>query len=144
MNTEGGWISISEAARLYGKSRKWVDNQIQDFGITTKKEGNKKLVMLADLIAHRGEPPKRTDSNNDNSQNVAPDIAHQTELLNQEIRFLQQRISDLETDKADWKQERQRLQAIIERQTLALPNPDKHQGVFGRVMGWWQGLARNL
>lgn len=144
MNTDGGWISISEAARLYGKSRKWVDNQIEEYGLTTKKVGNKKLVMLADLIAHRGEPHNSAETRNQKSQILAPDIAHQTELLNQEILFLRERITDLENDKADWKAERQRLQTIIERQTLALPTPEQHRGVFGRVMDWWQGVARNL
>ena len=37
MKTDGGWVSISEAARLYGKSRKWVSNQISTYDIETQK-----------------------------------------------------------------------------------------------------------
>ena len=55
MQTEGGWINISEAARLYGKDRKWVYDQIKQYGLGTKKVGNRRLVQLVDLIAHRGE-----------------------------------------------------------------------------------------
>ena len=56
METDGGWISISEASRLYGKSRKWVSNQISAYGIETQKDGNRTRLRLTDLIAHRGEP----------------------------------------------------------------------------------------
>ena len=152
MNTDGGWISISEAARLYGKSRKWVDNQIEEFGITTKKEGNKKLVQIADLIAHRGEPQNSTDSNtatrNEKSQIVTPSNSEPDALLTQEIQFLRQRIADLEKINDRGNAERERLIGIIERQTLALPKPDEQQatgqqqteqqGVVARFSQWVQ------
>ena len=51
MKTDGGWVSISEAARLYGKSRKWVSNQISAYDIETRKEGNQTRFRLVDLIA---------------------------------------------------------------------------------------------
>ena len=163
MKTDGGWMSISEAARLYGKSRKWVDNQIQQFGITTKKEGNKKLIILADLIAHRGEPPKSADqstaTHDENSQNVTP-TSDPDALVTQQIEFLQQRIAVLEADQkerkereTDWKHERKQLQSIIERQTLALPQPPEpqttehhatgeqtkaHNGIVARFSQWVQ------
>ena len=53
MKTDGGWVSISEAARLYGKSRKWVSNQLSTYDIETQKEGNQTRFRLVDLIAHR-------------------------------------------------------------------------------------------
>ena len=61
---DGGWVSMSEAARLYGKHRKWVYDQCERYGITRKKSDtdNKVLLPLADLIAHRGEPPNMPDN----------------------------------------------------------------------------------
>ena len=143
MKTDGGWVSISEAARLYGKSRKWVSNQISTYDIETQKEGNQTRFRLVDLIAHRGEPQgdgtTPTASPTQKSQKVAPEVAQnltlETELLKQENGFLRRRVEELEVDRADWKTERSRLQGIIERQTLALPTPEG-RGVFSRLLGW--------
>ena len=135
MKTDGGWVSISEAARLYGKSRKWVSNQISAYDIETQKQGNQTRFRLVDLIAHRGEPQgdgtTPTASPTQKSQKVAPE----TELLKQENQFLRERIEELEVDKTDWKAERSRLQGIIERQTLALPPPER-KGVVARFSEW--------
>jgi hypothetical protein len=145
MKTDGGWVSISEAARLYGKSRKWVSNQISTYDIETQKEGNQTRFRLVDLIAHRGEPQgdgtTPTASPTQKSQKVAPEVAQnlnlETELLKQENVFLRRRIEELEVDRADWKTERSKLQSIIERQ-LALPSPER-RGWFARLVDW----ARN-
>ena len=135
MKTDGGWVSISEAARLYGKSRKWVSNQISTYDIETQKEGNQTRFRLVDLIAHRGEPQgdgtTPTASPTQKSQKVAPE----TELFKQENQILRERIEELEVDKTDWKAERSRLQGIIERQTLALPPPER-KGVVARFSEW--------
>ena len=64
METDGGWISISQASRLYGKDRKWVSNQINAYNLETRKRGNQKQLRLTDLIQHRGEP----DGNGTSSQ----------------------------------------------------------------------------
>ena len=141
MKTDGGWVSISEAARLYGKSRKWVSNQISACGIETQKQGNQTRFRLVDLIAHRGEPQgdgtPPTASHTEQSQKVAPEVAQnltlETELLKQENGFLRRRVEELEVDKTDWKTERSKLQGIIERQ-LALPRPER--GLFARLSDW--------
>ena len=142
MKTDGGWVSISEAARLYGKSRKWVSNQIEACGIETQKHGNQTRLRLVDLIAHRGEPQGNgttpTATPTQKSQKVAPEVTLETELLKQENGFLHRRVEDLETDRADWKAERSKLQGIIERQTLALPSPER-RGLVARLVDW----ARN-
>ena len=142
METDGGWISISEASRLYGKSRKWVSNQISAYGIETQKDGNRTRLRLTDLIAHRGEPQGNgttpTATHTQKSQKVAPEVTLETELLKQENGFLRRRVEDLEVDRADWKAERSKLQGIIERQTLALPSPEQ-RGWVARLVGW----ARN-
>ena len=143
MKTDGGWVSISEAARLYGKSRKWVSNQISAYGIETQKDGNRTRLRLTDLIAHRGEPdgngPAPTGTTTKKSQKVAPEVVEnrtlETELLKQENGFLRRRVEELETDRADWKTERSKLQGIIERQTLALPSPER-RSLVARFVQW--------
>ena len=143
MKTDGGWVSISEAARLYGKSRKWVSNQISTYDIETQKEGNQTRFRLVDLIAHRGEPQgdgtTPTASPTQKSQKVAPEVAQnltlETELLKQENQFLRRCIDELEVDREERKHREERLQGIIERQTLALPKPEG-RGVFSRLVGW--------
>ena len=139
MKTDGGWVSISEAARLYGKSRKWVSNQVSTYDIETQKHGNQTRFRLVDLVAQRGEPEgngtRPTESPTEQSQKVAPEVTVETELIKQENGFLRRRVEELEADRADWKAERSRLQGIIERQTLALPSPDR-RGLIARVVQW--------
>ena len=142
MKTDGGWISISDASRLYGKSRKWVSNQISAYGIETQKDGNRTRLRLTDLIAHRGEPQGNgttpTATPTQKSQKVAPEVTLEMELLKQENVFLRRRVEELEADRNDWKAERSKLQGIIERQTLALPSPER-RGLVARLVDW----ARN-
>ena len=139
MKTDGGWVSISEAARLYGKSRKWVSNQVSAYDIETQKHGNQTRFRLVDLVAQRGEPEgngiRPTESPTEQSQKVAPEVTVETELIKQENGFLRRRVEELEADRADWKAERSKLQGIIERQTLALPSPDR-RGLIARVVQW--------
>ena len=150
MQTEGGWINISQAARLYGKDRKWVYDQIEQYGLGSKKVGNRRMVQLTDLIAHRGEPqngaPTPSETHSEHSQKITPDPTPEAELLEQENQFLHQRIDALTADQAErqareaqWESERSRLQGIIERQTYALPNPQS-EGVFSRFIHWVQSL----
>ena len=139
MKTDGGWVSISEAARLYGKSRKWVSNQISTYDIETQKEGNQTRFRLVYLIAHRGEPQgdgtTPTASPTQKSQKVAPEDVVERELLTQENHFLRERIGELEADRQERKIREERLQAIIERQTLALPSPER-KGMVARLSEW--------
>ena len=153
MKTDGGWVSISECARLYGKHRKWIYDQIERYGIETHKDGNRTRLRLVDLIAHRGEPPNGAPGNSathtEHSQKNTPDLTAEltpestpTELLKQENQFLQHRIQELEADRSArqtretrWDEERTRLVGIIDRQTLALPKPEG-RGVFSRLLGW--------
>ena len=146
MKTDGGWINVSECARLYGKDRKWVYDQIKRYEIETRKENNRKILRLVDLIQHRGEPqadaPAHTANHTEKSQKLTPDPTPETELLRQENEFLKDKIGELEADKAErqaretrWEDERARLEGIIERQTLALPSPDQ-RGLIARVVQW--------
>ena len=147
MKTDGGWVSISDCARLYGRHRKWVYDQIKRYEIETRKENNRTCLRLVDLIAHRGEPPTSAPSNNGNhaeeSQEITPLSTGESGLLVQENEFLRGRVAELEADRTErrdrelrWAEERERLERIIERQTIALPPPQEKQGAFARLL-WW-------
>ena len=114
METDGGWISISQASRLYQKDRKWVSNQINAYGLETRKRGNQKQLRLTDLIQHRGEPDgngtARTGTPTEKSQKVAPTPTHETEMLKQENQFLRERIGELEADREEKRRREERLQ----------------------------------
>ena len=152
MKTDGGWVSISECARLYGRHRKWVYDQIKRYGIETHKEGNRTRLRLVDLIQHRGEPqngaPAHNETHTEESQKITPEVTPQShleaELVKQENQFLQKRIEELEADRSErqarearWEEERSRLEGIIERQTYALPSPDQKQGALSRFLHWF-------
>ena len=139
---DGGWHSMAEVARLYGKSWKWVQNQVKQHNISTEKRGNQRVLRLVDFIAQLGEPPTNGTnesevSHNDQSETVTADTQIETALLKQENQFLRRRIEELETDRTDWKAERSKLQGIIERQTYALPAPDQKQGALSRFLHWF-------
>ena len=140
MQTDGGWISVSEAARLYGKSRKWVSNQISAYEIETQKHGNQTRFRLVDLVAQKGEPPGNgtspTATPTEKSQKVAPEITQETELLRQENQFLRERIGELEVDREERRRREERFQGIIDRQALALPPPES-RGLFARLSDWF-------
>ena len=141
--TDGGWQNMADVARLYGRSWKWVQNQVKKHNISTEKRGNQRVLRLVDFIAQMGEPPtsgtnESDGSHNDQSETVTSDSQVEAALLQQENQFLRRRIEALETDRADWKAERSKLQGIIERQTYALPKPQS-EGVFARLVQWVQG-----
>ena len=91
MKTDGGWVSISECARLYGRHRKWVYDQIKRYGIETHKEGNRTRLRLVDLIQHRGEPqngaPAHNETHTEESQKITPEV---TPHLNLEAELVKQ------------------------------------------------------
>ena len=141
--TDGGWQSMADVARLYGKSWKWVQNQVKKHNISTEKRGNQRVLRLVDFITHMGEPPtngknESDGSHNDQSETLTTDEQLGTALLKQENEFLRKLIEELEADKADWKVERSRLQSIIERHTYALPQASD-RGVLARLVQWVQG-----
>ena len=110
------WVNVSECARLYGRSRKWVDNRIKKYNISTEKsaEGNEKRLQIVDFIAQCGEPennstPTGTAQHNGSEQSstvqngekeqvrtpspAGDSTAMETALLKQENAFLKQRIA---------------------------------------------------
>ena len=130
METDGGWISISEASRLYGKDRKWVSNQINAYNLETRKRGNQKQLRLTDLIQHRGEPLGNGTSPNGNptqkSETVSDEVSPKSAELETEIRYLKERVVFLEADIAERKEREAWLRGQV-----ALPAPEN--GTAGRL-----------
>ena len=138
METDGGWISISQASRLYGKDRKWVSNQINAYNLEIRKRGNQKQLRLTDLIQHRGEPPGNGTSPNGNftqkSETVPDAFSHEIPQLETEMRYLRERITFLEADIAERKEREAWLRGQV-----ALPAPER-RGWSAWLRGWWQGV----
>ena len=127
METDGGWISISQASRLYQKDRKWVSNQINAYNLETRKRGNQKQLRLTDLIQHRGEPDGNGTSQNGSptkkSETVPAAVSHEIPQFETEIRYLKERVAFLESDIAERKEREAWLRGQV-----ALPAPDQKQG----------------
>ena len=133
METDGGWISISQASRLYGKDRKWVSNQINAYNLETRKRGNQKQLRLTDLIAHRGEPDGNGTAPNESSaqkSETVPDaVSHEIPQFETEIRYLKDRVAFLESDIAERKEREAWLRGQV-----ALPAPER-RGWLARLLG---------
>ena len=131
--TDGGWISISEASRLYQKDRKWVSNQINAYNLDTRKRGNQKQLRLTDLISHRGEPDGNGTSPNGNptqkSETVSAAVSHEIPQFETEIRYLKERVAFLESDIAERKEREAWLRGQV-----ALPAPER-RGWLARLLG---------
>ena len=134
---QSAWVSISECARLYGRDRKWVYNRVKKYNISTEtaQDSNQRRLQLVDFIAHCGEPANNgtPDGTGQHSETAQDSTATEIALLRQENAFLTKRVTELEVDKDERKVREERLQGIIERQTLALPKP--------RLMGWLRSLG---
>ena len=136
MKTDGGWISISEASRLYQKDRKWVSNQINAYGLETRKVGNQKQFRLTDMIQHRGEPPSNGTSPkgslSEKSETVPDEVSPKNGELETEIRYLKDRVAFLEADIAERKEREAWLRVQV-----ALPAPERN-GWSARLRAWWR------
>ena len=136
METDGGWISISEASRLYQKDRKWVSNQINAYDLETRKVGNQKQLRLTDLIQHRGEPDDNGTSPNGSptkkSETVPAAVSPKPTELEIEIRYLKERVVFLESDIAERKE-----REVWLRGQVALPAPERN-GWSARLRDWWR------
>ena len=132
METDGGWVSISEASRLYQKDRKWVSNQINAYNLEIRKRGNQKQLRLTDLIQHRGEPPGNGTNPTQKSETVPDEVSHEVPQLETEIRYLKERVAFLEADIAERKE-----REVWLRGQVALPTPERN-GWATRLKDWWR------
>lgn len=121
------WVSMTEAHNLYGRPYGWLKAQIERHNLETRSVGRERQVRLQDLIDHEGEPPTHILEDTAASDTPEPEttilesIPVRIARLEQENRFLRERIAALETDKRDGQKRIEWLERIIERQTLALP-----------------------
>lgn len=109
--SDAGKVSISEAARMYGKSRKWVYDQIKKHGIIAEKsiDGNVRCFQLVDLIAHRGEPKNNGSAptgtgNSVEVRTITPESTVSTVVFSEKIKLLEQQAEALHQDKEELKQ----------------------------------------
>ena len=143
----GHLVNVSECARMYARSRKWVDNRLKKHNISTEQPADStyKRFQLVDFIAHCGEPenngttPGAAPPNESEQSSTLNGTLNETSLLRQENQFLTKRIAELEGSLALQHQRETWLQGIIDRQLPALPKP-KGSGVFRRLIGWYQGV----
>ncbi len=130
---EAALVSISESARLYGKSRKWVYDQIQKYGISTHKspDENERRFQLVDLIAHKGEPksigtPVTVKGDTVEVRTLTPEVTPTvTALLKQENEFLRKENQRLEGDIEERREREEQLRKQVDR--LLLPKPEEAQ-----------------
>ena len=108
---EAGKVSISEAARMYDKSRKWVYDQLKKHNISTEKEkdGNERTFPLVDLIAYKGEPKNNgtaptEERNTAEVRTFTPAGTHGTPFFTEKINLLEEQIEALREDKEELKQ----------------------------------------
>jgi len=150
---EAGKVSISEAARMYDKSRKWVYDQLKKHNISTEKEkdGNERTFPLVDLIAHKGEPKNNGTAPTEECNTVevrtsTPIGTYGTPFFPEKINLLEEQIEALREDKEELKQrlkeergearrreedlreERGRLLGIVEKQAYLLEDKRKTSG----------------
>ena len=135
------WVNISQCARMYGRSRKWVDNRIKKHNISTEKsaDSTEKRFQLVDFIAQCGEPENNgtTAPHNGSEQGSTPNGTPDLELLRQENQHLHRRIAELEAFLAQLQAQLAWMQGIIDKQMTALPKPND-RGVVQQVIRWMQ------
>ena len=136
------WVNISQCARMYGRSRKWVDNRIKKHNISTEKaaDSTEKRFQLVDFIAQCGEPDNNgtaigTAPHNGSEQGSTPHGTPEIAVLRREIEHLLRVIEELRADRDLQRHRETWLQGIIDRQLPALRKPDD-RGVIQRFFDW--------
>ena len=141
MNSDSGWINVTDTALLYGRNRSWVRRRIKRFNIATRRHKRDRLLRIEDFIRHVGEPPTpqmtedskpetditedskpQTDTADDSQpeadmkepSDTATTIQQQNKLLKQENGFLRDRITDMNADRTERQRREERLVAQLE------------------------------
>ncbi len=138
MATSAGTVSISQAARMYEKSRKSIYRILERHSISKNKgQKGETLIQIVDLIAHLGEPVNDgtldTVGNGNTRERAGTPISTPFNIafLRQENEFLMKENQRLEDDIRERKSREEKLEAektelreIIKNQTLLLPKPE--------------------
>jgi len=138
MATSAGTVSISQAARMYEKSRKSIYRILERHSISKNKgQKGETLIQIVDLIAHLGEPVNDgtldTAGNGNTRERAGTPISTPFNIafLRQENEFLMKENQRLEDDIRERKSREEKLEAektelrkIIQSQTALLPKPE--------------------
>jgi len=125
------WYTVREAAEILGVSTSTVKRRIKQGVLEARREGNRYLINRSSL-----EQLTAQMSGHDRSvsaQTGQLDLALELERLREQNRMLQQRVRELEADKAYLQERIVALEKLIETLTpQALPKPSLRE----RVKTW--------
>ncbi|RLE29879.1 hypothetical protein DRJ54_03820 [Candidatus Acetothermia bacterium] len=125
------WYTVREAAEILGVSTSTVKRRIKQGVLEARREGNRYLINRSSL-----EQLTAQMSGHDRSvsaQTGQLDLALELERLREQNRMLQQRVRELEADKAYLQERIVALEKLIETLTpKALPKPPLRE----RVKTW--------
>jgi len=116
------WCTVKEAAQILGVSVSTVKRRIKQGVLEAKKEGKYYLINRSSLERLSAQLSGPDRSLSDQSEQIK--ILIELERLRERNRILQERVRELEKDKAFLQEEIIRLQNLIETLTpKALPKP---------------------
>ena len=122
-------VSVSEAARMTGQSRTHLYRAIKSGAMSTLKNelgqiviDTSELFRIFPLVSANDDKNSSENCAENNLKHVANTqeqaiLAAQFEALTVRLADFQRQIEKLEADKADWKQERDRLLGVLESQS---------------------------
>lgn len=141
-------LNLSQAARLYGKSRMTLHRHCGSGRITSRlSDDGQRLIDLSELIRAYGEPPNRVTPNTPSGEaqrhtpgNTSP--SERDDLLLRELRVLREQVAQLQEEVRKLQRlppPRQRLQEDLERTSPTATGP---QRAGGQVDGFGDLLRR--
>lgn len=124
MSAEAGKLSISEAARTWKKDRTTIYRAIKKYNLSTEKsrDGQKTLIQFVDLCGALGEP-----ANSDTRATAGQHVATPQQNTPNVTPFFPEKVSMLEKQVEDLREERNRLLGIVEKQTYLLEDKRTQQ-----------------
>jgi hypothetical protein len=133
-------VNKSQAAQMAGVSRPTIDKKIKQGLLSAEKKEDGSIEIdvselervFGSLVAPDAAKPPRKDLHSDTSQ-VADILQSQIQLLQRELDVIRQ---ERDRDREEYRQEKDRLLSIIEKQTLLLPKPQEETPP--KKKRWWQ------
>ena len=120
-------VSVTEAARLLGVSRRTIERRVKDGTLTVTRDGRRRLVALPE-----GASTVTEDGTDTTEARLSQTLAQCAEL-SAECAVLRQRVADVTTDR-DYL--RSALAAALTLQQKALPERTEQRAA------WWQFWRR--
>lgn len=90
-------LNLSQAARLYGKSRMTLHRHCGSGRITSRlSDDGQRLIDLSELIRAYGEPPNRVTSDTPSDQSQRDDLLlRELQALREQVAQIQEEVRDL-------------------------------------------------